>query len=58
MARPIDAFRIRDIKTAYTVLRSFDLKDDEYKTIVLDLANAYAYERVLEQVSDLQYFFC
>ncbi|KAL8568510.1 hypothetical protein ACOMHN_055164 [Nucella lapillus] len=49
MARAVDAFRIRDIRRAYSVLRNFDLKEDEVKTIVLDLESAEAYREVMAQ---------
>jgi hypothetical protein len=50
LAHPVDAFRIRDVHTAYRVLRGFDMKDNELKTIVLDLESASAYREVMEQV--------
>ena len=50
MSRSVDAFRIRDIDSAYSILRGFDMKDDEMKTIVLDLESAPAYRKVMEQV--------
>ncbi|XP_076447090.1 glutamate receptor 2-like [Babylonia areolata] len=53
MARAVDAFRIRDIESAYSILRGFDMKDDERKTIVLDLCSTSAYRQVLEQVIDV-----
>ncbi|BFZ14895.1 hypothetical protein BsWGS_17934 [Bradybaena similaris] len=51
--RMLDAFRIRDIKKAYTLLRNLDMKENEYKTIVLDLSSRQAYKLVLEQVIDV-----
>ncbi|KAK7098045.1 hypothetical protein V1264_004935 [Littorina saxatilis] len=53
MARAVDAFRIRDLSSAYSVLRSFDLKDNEMKIIVLDLESSHAYRTVMEQVIDV-----
>ncbi|XP_076468083.1 glutamate receptor 2-like [Babylonia areolata] len=53
MARAVDAFRLRDISRAYSVLRNFDLKEDEVKTIVLDLESAHAYREVMVQVIDV-----
>ncbi|KAK0060625.1 glutamate receptor 3 [Biomphalaria pfeifferi] len=49
----LDAFRIRDVKNSYTILRSLDLKQTLDKTIVLDLSSTEAYKVVLEQIVDV-----
>ena len=52
----MDAFRIRDIQSTYSILRGFDMKDNEMKTIVLDLESATAYRQVMEQVTNVWTF--
>nr|KAG5705412.1 hypothetical protein BaRGS_004539 [Batillaria attramentaria] len=47
MARPVDAFRIRNVNSAYRW--GFDMKDNDVKVIVLDLESANAYRLILEQ---------
>ncbi|XP_059169165.1 glutamate receptor 3-like isoform X2 [Physella acuta] len=51
--RIVDAFRIRDVSRAYSLLRSLDSKQVEEKAIVLDLSTTAAYKQVLEQIIDV-----
>ncbi|NP_001191539.1 glutamate receptor subunit protein GluR1 precursor [Aplysia californica] len=53
--RALDAFRVRDVSRAYSLLRSLDLKDmDEgNKLIVLDLSSEESFKLVLEQIVDV-----
>ncbi|KAK7495314.1 hypothetical protein BaRGS_00013496, partial [Batillaria attramentaria] len=53
MARPVDAFRIRNVNSAYSIFRGFDMKDNDVKVIVLDLESANAYRLILEQIIDV-----